>query len=130
MNKILAAIFALLMISSCAEPKLAVSAKLEGKVEAPRNQNELNDVRLAMYISDYISAHGKVFNDADYGTYTLKFLVFDAQTLALQNIEEQASPAMKSYLKRLFAQKQFKPPLNANYKLGEFISVRVRLEHN
>lgn len=120
----------LIAIASCSTPKLGVLARVDGQISAPKNQTELDDVRLALYITDYISRHAKVFDRSDYGKHTLQLLVVDAQGLHLIGTDENTSPALEKYLKRLFASNNFKPPLDARYQLGETIAIKIVLEHS
>jgi hypothetical protein len=119
-----------LFIAACATPKLGVIARVDGKIEAPRNQVELSELRLALYITEHLSKHGKVFEKSDYGKHTLKLLVIDAEGLSLIETGSKTSSAMKKYLRKMFSSNNFKAPLESNYKLGETIVVHIILEHN
>jgi hypothetical protein len=81
-----------------------------------------------MYINEYISTNAKVFKRADYGVYYLKFLVVDKGSIKLVQVDRNKSKDQIKYFKRFFNSKSFQPPIDNTYKLGETITIKVKLD--
>jgi hypothetical protein len=122
-------LLSLFLISSCAvNPLLPVTSVLDGEIRPPQNGMQQSDLRLSIYINDYISTKAKVFKRADYGVYYLKFLVVDKGSIQLVQVDRNKSKAQVKYFKRFFNSTSFQPPVDNTYKLGESITIKVKID--
>ncbi len=121
---------AILFLTACKTPHLPIQSKLDGDIKAPINRFQQADLKLGLYISDYIGQFAKVYHTKNYGIYYFTFLINDKNSMKCIAVNNNKSHNQVSYFKRFFNSKNFKPPVDNTYKLGETLTVKIKIDAN